>query len=538
MILLMRRKEISEIVLVLILTGFLTTALNIQLACAEPRTWTVDDDGPADFHTIQEAVNAASPGDVIYVRNGSYYEHVVVNKALSLVGENRSATVIDGKGTGTVMKILASHIIVSGFTIRKSPPMEAGIWICANYCVIAYNNVSDHYTGFQVEGDNNMIFGNNIANNAYGIWVDYRGHNSIFGNNVTNNDGGIGIDGCWNNIFGNSITANDAGIGLQAGSAFSYVSGNNITNNVYGIMCDRAFNNSISGNNISNNAVGIITSHSDCNRIYGNNITGNTDVGISLDPFSDRNIIYHNNFIDNMDQVNFPMHVSNNTWDDGYPSGGNYWSDYTGVDLHSGPYQNETGSDGIGDTPYIVNSNNIDHYPLMNPYKPLHNIAIIDIASSKTVVGQGCCTSINITIANQGDIPEIFLMITYANKIIIQTHIITLTNNTTTTITFAWNTTAFAYGYYTICAYALPILGELNKTDNTLTDGTVLVTVPGDINGNCLCDIQDISILVDKFLTRPPNPLYDPNCDVNDDLIIDMADISIAIDHFLQEFTP
>jgi hypothetical protein len=57
-------------------------------------------------------------------------------------------------------------------------------------------------------------------------------------------------------------------------------------------------------------------------------------------------------------------------WDDGYPSGGNYWSDYRGVDLYSGPYQNETGSDGIGDTPYVIDENNVDHYPLMNPWTP------------------------------------------------------------------------------------------------------------------------------------------------------------------------
>jgi hypothetical protein len=58
----------------------------------------------------------------------------------------------------------------------------------------------------------------------------------------------------------------------------------------------------------------------------------------------------------------------NNTWNDVYPLGGNFWSDYTGVDLYSGPYQNETGSDGLGDTPYIINADNVDNYPLMNPY--------------------------------------------------------------------------------------------------------------------------------------------------------------------------
>jgi hypothetical protein len=57
-----------------------------------------------------------------------------------------------------------------------------------------------------------------------------------------------------------------------------------------------------------------------------------------------------------------------NVWDDGYPSGGNYWSDYTGADVKSGPNQDLPGSDGIGDTPYIIDANNTDRYPLMNPY--------------------------------------------------------------------------------------------------------------------------------------------------------------------------
>jgi nitrous oxidase accessory protein NosD len=57
-----------------------------------------------------------------------------------------------------------------------------------------------------------------------------------------------------------------------------------------------------------------------------------------------------------------------NTWDDGYPSGGNYWSNYTGIDEYSGPSQNETGSDGIGDTPYVIDENNTDRYPLMAPF--------------------------------------------------------------------------------------------------------------------------------------------------------------------------
>jgi len=63
-----------------------------------------------------------------------------------------------------------------------------------------------------------------------------------------------------------------------------------------------------------------------------------------------------------------------NVWDNGYSSGGNYWSDYNGTDLYSGPYQNVTGSDGIGDTPYVMNANNLDNYPLISTYTNTHMV--------------------------------------------------------------------------------------------------------------------------------------------------------------------
>jgi len=86
------------------------------------------------------------------------------------------------------------------------------------------------------------------------------------------------------------------------------------------------------------------------------------------------NIFFHNNFINNTHP--FIYKVSGNVWDDGYPSGGNYWSRYNGTDLFSGIFQNETGSDGIGDTHYIIGDSDADTYPLMHPWSllPVHNI--------------------------------------------------------------------------------------------------------------------------------------------------------------------
>jgi len=126
--------------------------------------------------------------------------------------------------------------------------------------------------------------------------------------------------------------------------------------------------------NNNNNNYGIRLSESSNNSIYENNIANNV-FGIWL-LMSPNNTIHHNNFINNTQQaydesVEYPWaHQSINTWDDGYPSGGNYWSDHTDADLYSGPYQNETGSDGIWDHPYTIDANNTDRYPLAEPWTP------------------------------------------------------------------------------------------------------------------------------------------------------------------------
>jgi parallel beta-helix repeat protein len=156
-----------------------------------------------------------------------------------------------------------------------------------------------------------------------GIWLEYSSNNSISENNITDNSDGIWLHAAsYNNVFGNSMTNSYDSVLLEYSSS--------------------------------------------SNNIFENNIINSRDYSIVVHSGCSNNKIFHNNFINNVRQVYSSYSVS--TWDDGYPSGGNYWSDYAGVDLLSGPYQNETGSDGIGDTPYIIDANNTDHYPLMNPY--------------------------------------------------------------------------------------------------------------------------------------------------------------------------
>jgi len=118
------------------------------------------------------------------------------------------------------------------------------------------------------------------------------------------------------------------------------------------------------GNLVSNSDAGMNLTDLE-NAIVRNNILQNSSYGIYLQN-SGNNSIYHNNFINNTVQASVTVN-DNSTWDNGYPSGGNYWSDYSGVDEFSGPDQNEPGSDFRGDTPYTINANNTDRYPFMIP---------------------------------------------------------------------------------------------------------------------------------------------------------------------------
>jgi len=235
-------------------------------------------------------------------------------------------------------------------------PLDAGyvaLINCTNITVKNLdlkNNIEDLLLAYTI---NSVITHNNMTNS----W--YRLHIGVAGIYLYESSG--------NNINGNNITNNDVGIFLRYSSNNNSISGNNIAaNHDHGIWLE-ASNNSISGNNITNNEGGIYLSGSSGNNINGNNITNN-HVGIWLD--GSNNNIYHNNFINNTYQVSSEFD-SVNVWDDGYPSGGNYWSNYTDVDLYYGSYQNKSGSDGIWDHPYIIDKDNADLYSLVNPWTPI-----------------------------------------------------------------------------------------------------------------------------------------------------------------------
>jgi hypothetical protein len=172
--------------------------------------------------------------------------------------------------------------------------------------------------------------------------------------------------------------------------------------------------------------------------------------------------------------------------------------------------------------------------------KYIHDIALTNIAAPKTVLCQGFSMPINVTATNQGDQTETFNVTLNVNTTTVEKREVTLTSGSSTIITFVWNATDFDKGNYTLNAHATLIEGETDTADNSITDGWVIVSMPGDITGSPSgypdgkVDMKDISAAAKLFGVNYPDARYKSNCDIIYDLKIDMKDISFIAKRFGQ----
>ena len=227
-------------------------------------TWYV----PDGYLKIQWAVDNATAGDTIIVKNGTYYENVVVDKPITLQGEARDSTIIDGGGVGDVVKVVGDGCKISGFMVRNSGGIwdstDAGIELASSNNNITDNNITNnHYNGILLNSSSNNTIRNNVVSNTYndefpdgiGINLHCSTGNSIIDNNVNSNDRcGIFLFNLSNNntIKNNTVSNNAWGIDLRYRSSHNYLSNNTIFNNSY-----RNFN--VEGYNIEdfNNTIDI-----------------------------------------------------------------------------------------------------------------------------------------------------------------------------------------------------------------------------------------------------------------------------------------
>jgi parallel beta-helix repeat protein len=270
---------------------------------------------------------------------------------------------------GKIQNVTVKNTIISNFNRGVETDDPRNITVIGNAISGCGDGVLLYGYNTYYVSSNNTITQNHFIDNDEAVQIYSVSLNAITDNNMSNNEIGIEIKSyIYGNSYGNIASGNrifgyeevsSNAVGISLSSTFSnLISDNDVEDGGTGILLSSSNLNNITGNLISGNAWhGIVLTSSVSNLLFDNSITG-----ISLSG-SSSNFFYHNAFVSP-----FTLDNNYNTWDNGYPSGGNYWSDYNGTDLSSGPYQNISGSDGIGDTPYVLNVNNTDHYPLMGSF--------------------------------------------------------------------------------------------------------------------------------------------------------------------------
>jgi parallel beta-helix repeat protein len=349
--------------------------------------------------TIYPPSAPISTNDAINYRlTGDIQDEIVVQRSGIAIDGNHKTVQGTGGGYGLTLNSI-NGVSIRNINVRS---FIAGIWLSNSSNInVANSTLTENLNAISLySSSNNHIQGNNITDGTYGVYLVSSPGNFIEENNISRTeisgvllgaysnqntvsrnvfvDSGLLVQSSYQNSAEGNVVNGRPLVFLENASYFEITNAGQVVlincrqmqienldlaHTSVGVELWGTTNSRILDNNVTTNYYGIWLCDSSNNSITFNNIAGNSR-GIEL-WWSSNNRIFHNNVANNTYQVHdlawedpeIPLSI--NGWDAGYPSGGNYWSDYEGQDSNG---------DGIGDTPHTIDANNTDRYPLMNVY--------------------------------------------------------------------------------------------------------------------------------------------------------------------------
>jgi nitrous oxidase accessory protein len=240
--------------------------------------WYVGGSGPGNYSRIQDAIDNASDYDSVFVYDDSspYYENLVINKSIAMIGEGRNSTIVDGGKTGDVVFISADNVHIDGFTIQYS-----GTIIGCGLAVVAANDVT--------------ISNNTIFENTEGIFMNNSNSSTIVGNTFSQNHDASTMMYFCNNIVVSSNLITSGGVGIVLGqSMYTNISQNVIEYSGEGISLDFSDNTTIYHNIIRSNGDPGIQMSGTNNSVIGNTIRSNYFSGMEVTKWTQNLVVRHN----------------------------------------------------------------------------------------------------------------------------------------------------------------------------------------------------------------------------------------------------
>jgi parallel beta-helix repeat protein len=304
-----------------------------------------------NYSAIQEAIGAPETldGHEIFVASGIYYEHLTIDKSISLIGEDRSTTVIDGNGTGKVVYVTADNVEIRSFTIQNG---TFGLWLdnSSNSKIIG-NTLQDGSYGIRLYNSRNSeVIGNNIYRyTSFGVEIKFSGNSTLRDNSMVGNKYNFGVNGNSLSDFINDIDVSNTVNGKPihylinqhnmtidvftfqkigylglVNSTNIKVKNLNVQNNKQGILFAFTIDSSISNVNAKNNWNGIYVAHSLNTSVSGNNANNNFDYGIKL--FNSSRSMASRNNVDNNGWAGIGVFGSPNSTVEGNEANFNYYN--------------------------------------------------------------------------------------------------------------------------------------------------------------------------------------------------------------------